>query len=197
VKVHYFLLLTATLSICGCGRQERVEAVNFAKLLSQKQADFNRANAVEKEFLAGTRGWCDNLTSSGAGRSGELAGHSATAAELAKSANSLSAQIGPLRQSVADVRLQIEELQKIRSAMMEKLQKRQRFLQEVRAALDESAAGFKALQQDRKYDGSSYPGGIGKLSQILQSYRGPDDVLAEAITAIRTKYDIKDAELGA
>ena len=90
----------------------------------------------------------------------------------------------------------VAQIARIRGTLTRQLIERQRFLQEMRALLEESAPVFLELRQKRDYTGDTYPGGIGKLNEILQIYKGPVDILAQAITALRTKYSIKDAELG-
>src|SRR5260221_14757261 len=80
------LLLAAVLCITGCGKQERTEAVQFAKALAGKKANFANANAIERDFVSSARAWCGGITANGAGRGVELDQNAAVAAELAKSA---------------------------------------------------------------------------------------------------------------
>lgn len=197
MNLRYGWLLTAIVCMSGCGREERTEAVKFSRLLLQQQAVFTSVNALEKDFLTGTRAWCGAIATNGAARGVELGQNATTAQQLATSANTISTQLGPLRQAISAEALKMEYPQSVRSTLTEKLTKRQRFLQQVRTLLEDSAASFSELRQNREYKGDTYPGAIGKLNELLQAYQGPEDVLAEAITALRTKYNIKDADLGA
>ena len=196
MNLRYCCLWIAVAFVCGCGREERTEAVRFCKVLMRQRADFASVNAIENDFLAGTRSWCGTITTGGSGRGDQLARLADEARDLAKSATLISAQLGRVRQAVYDEQLNKDYPQSIRGTLTRQLIERQRFLQEMRALLEESAPVFLELRQKRDYTGDTYPGGIGKLNEILQIYKGPVDILAQAITALRTKYSIKDAELG-
>jgi hypothetical protein len=66
------LLLAAVASITGCGKQERTEAVQFAKTLTEEKANFASANTIERDFVSSARAWCGGITANGAGGGVEL-----------------------------------------------------------------------------------------------------------------------------
>jgi hypothetical protein len=101
-----------------------------------------------------------------------------------------------VRQAVYDQPLHQEFPQSVKSTLITELTRRQRFLQELRATLDDSATGFEALAQSRDYKGDSYPNALGKLTTVMQSYHAPGDSVSDAETALAAKYSIKDADLG-
>jgi hypothetical protein len=187
--------LAAVALFSGCGREERREAVRFSKTLQQKSADFAKANAMEKDFLASARAWCDSIIADGAGRGDQLNQNAAVAHDLAKSAAYISTQVGVVRQAIYDEPIKQEYPQTIRVNLITQLTKRQRALQEARALLDDSAPGFLDLRQNRDYKGDAYPGGIPKLNVMLEGYPSPADVVGEAIKSLKTKYNIQDADL--
>jgi hypothetical protein len=195
VKLRYCWLLAALALCSGCGREERAEAVRFSKTLQQKSADFAKANAMEKDFLASARSWCDSIMADGAGRGDQLNQNAAVAKDLAKSAAYISTQVGTVRQAIYDEPIKQEYAQGIRLNLITQLTKRQRSLQEARALLDDSAPGFLDLRLSRDYKGDSYPGGIPKLSAMLGAYVSPVDLVGEAIKSLKAKYDITDADL--
>ena len=195
MKLHYCWLLAATVLFSGCGREERAEAVRFSKTLQQKSADFAKANAMEKDFLASARVWCESIMANGAGRGDELNQNAAVAKDLAKSAAFISTQVGAVRQAIYDEPVKHEYPQSIRVNLITQLTKRQRLLQEERALLDDSAPGFLDLRLSRDYKGDAYPGGIPKLNAMLQTYMSPEDFVGEAIQALKTKYNIQDSDL--
>jgi len=195
VKLRYCWLLAAVALFSGCGKEERTEAVRFSKTLQQKSADFAEANAMEKDFLASARSWCDSIMADGAGRGDQLNQNAAVAKDLAKSAAFISTQVGTVRQAVYDEPIKHEYAQSIRVNLITQLTKRQRLLQESRALLDDSAPGFLDLRLSRDYKGDSYPGGIPKLNVMLEGYSSPADIVADAIKSLKTKYDIQDADL--
>ena len=195
MKLHYCWLLAAVALFSGCGKEERTEAVRFCKTLQTKSADFAKANAMEQDFLASARSWCESIVANGAGRGDQLNQNAAVAKDLAKSAAFISTQVGAVRQAVYDEPVKQEYPQSIRLNLITQLTKRQRSLQEVRPLLDDSAAGFLDLRLNRDYKGDSYPDGITKLNVALAAYKSPADVVAEAIKSLKTKYDIQDADL--
>jgi len=195
VKLRYCWLLAAVALFSGCGKEERAEAVRFSKVLQQKSADFAKANALEKDFLAGARAWCDSIMADGAGRGDQLNQNAAVAKDLAKSAAFISTQVGTVRQAIYDAPVKQEFAQSIRVNLLTQLTKRQRSLQDVRALLDDSAPGFLDLRLSRDYKGDSYPGGIPQLSALLGAYISPEDLVGAAIKSLKTKYDITDADL--
>jgi hypothetical protein len=195
VKLRYCWLLAALALFSGCGKEERIEAVRFSKTLQQKSADFAKANAMEQDFLASARSWCDSIIANGAGRGDQLNQNAAVAKDMAKSAAFISTQVGLVRQAVYDEPIKQEYAQSIRLNLITQLTKRQRSLQEARTLLDESAPSFLDLRLNRDYKGDSYPDSITKLNAVLTAYKSPEDVVAEAIKSLKTKYDIQDADL--
>lgn len=196
MKLRCCCLAAAIVLSSGCGKEERREAVGFYKVLVEKRAGFAESNGLEKDFIGSVRSWCGSITANGAGRGDQLNQNASVARDLAKSAETISAQIGTVRQAAYNQAIHQEYPQSVRDALIGQLTKRQRFLQEVRAALDDAAAGFEALGQSRNYKGDSYPPAIDKLTTAAQSYRAPSDSVAEAVTALAAKYSIKDADLG-
>jgi hypothetical protein len=196
MKICYCWLAAAMLFVSGCGKEERREAVGFYKVLVEKRAAFAESNALEKGFVDSVRGWCAAITANGAGVAAQLDQNASVAQDLAKSSAAISAQVGQIRQAVYDRPIQKEFAKGVRSTLIGELTRRQRFLQELRAALQDSAAAFEGFRQSRGYKGDTYPAGIDKLTQLLQSYREPGDALAEAVTALTGKYNIKDSDLG-
>jgi len=196
MKFRCCCLAAAIVLSSGCGKEERREAVGFYKVLLEKRAGFAESNGLEKDFIGSVRSWCESIAANGAGRGDQLNQNASVARDLAKSAETISAQIGLVRQAVYNQAIHQDYPQSVRDALIGQLTKRQRFLQEIRAALDDSAAGFEALGQSRNYKGDSYPPAIDKLTAVAQSYRAPSDSVAEAVTALAAKYSIKDADLG-
>src|SRR5438270_7988458 len=147
MTARYGWAVAAAVLLCGCGREERREAVGLGKILSQDRAGFAAANAHEKDLVTATRGWAEAIVSGGAGTGQQLAQNASVAADLAKSAEGISAQLGQMRQAIYDQVLQQEFPQSVRSTLITGLTKRQRMLQDLRAALVESAAQFSELRQ--------------------------------------------------
>ena len=173
-----------------------MEAVRFSKVLAAESADFAKANAIESEFVEGTRGWCGGLLQNGAGRGAALDSNAETAKQLANSAAVVSTQVGRVRQAVYDMPLTQEYTKQVRSNLIDELMKRQRALQEVRALLQRAAPVFIQFRDNREYAGDSYPGEIARLNEVLATYKGPPDVLAQAMTNLKGKYKIAAADLG-
>jgi len=194
---NLYWLAAVVLLFSACGKQERMEAVRLQKILIQKKAGFIESNVQEKEFVSGVRGWCASITADGGGKGVQLDQNASVAQDLAKSAANVSAQVGQVRQAVYDMPVEKEFVKGVRNTLITELTRRQRLLQEIRSALQESAAAFDGFRQSRGYKGDQYPAGIDKLNRILQSYKEPGDAVADAVTALTDKYGIKDAELGA
>jgi hypothetical protein len=192
---YYCALLAAVVFSFGCGKAERREAVGFYKVLAEKHAGFIQSNGLEKEFVGSVRSWCAAMVNGG-GRGKQLDQNESVAQDLAKSASAISAQVGQVRQAVYDLPMEEEFTKGVRSTLIGDLTRRQRVLQDFRAALQESAASFASFRQSREYKGDTYPAGIDKLNQILQRYSEPSDSVADATTALTAKYGIKDTDLG-
>jgi len=190
-----WLLLVAVASITGCGKQERTEAVQLAKVLTEKKANFASANTIEKDFVISARAWCGGITANGAGRGVELDQNAAVAAELAKSVAATSAQLSQVRQAIDDQPLEAEYPRHVRNVLTTELTKRQRLLQDMRALLQQSAPEFLEYRHSKAYVGDTYPVGVGKLDALLHAYQGPEDALGTALTVLQAKYGLRDSEL--
>lgn len=188
-------LALAALVLCGCGREARREALGLGRTLTQERAAFASATTQEKDLVAATRAWAEGIASGGAGTGDRLAQNATVAADLAKSVESVSGQVGQMRKAIYDLAIQQEFPQSIRAALITQITKRQRMLQDIRGALAEAAAQFQELRQSRGYKGDSYPNSIDKLTQILQAYKPPADIIGDALSALRDKYGLKEADL--
>ena len=189
------LLLGAVALITGCGRQARTEAVQLAKVLTEKKANFAAANAIEKDFVSSARVWCGGITANGAGRGVELDQNATVAVELAKSAVATNTELSQVRQAVEGQPLKEEYPRSVRNALLTQLTKRQRLLQNIRALLEQSATQFLEYRHSKTYVGDTYPDGIGKLDSLLQAYRAPEDAVGTALAALNAKYSLSDSEL--
>jgi hypothetical protein len=189
------LLLAAVAIITGCGKQERTEAVQFAKALTEKKADFSSANTIEKDFVSSARAWCGGITANGAGRGVELDQNAAVAAELAKSAVAISSQLSQVRQAIDVQPLKEEYPRSVRNVLTTQLTKRQRLLQDMRALLEQSAPQFLEYKHSKAYVRDTYPDGVGKLDALLSAYKAPEDALGTALAALQAKYGLSGNEL--
>ncbi len=189
------LVLAAALFFTGCGKQARMEAVQLAKALNQKKANFATANAIEKDFVDSARAWCGGIAANGAGKGPELNQNAIVAAELAKSAVAASNELSQLRQAVNAATLTEEFPRGIRNDLITQLTERQRQLQNMRALLEQSAAQFLEYAKSKGYTGDTYPDGIGKLDALLQVYKAQGDVVGTALDALKSKYGLSDGEL--
>jgi hypothetical protein len=195
VNWRHCLLLATVALIGGCGKQERTEAVQFAKVLAEMKAVFTSANTLEQDFVSSARAWCGGIIANGAGRGVELDQNAAVAAELAKSAVAISTQLSQVRQAIDRQPLQEDYPRRVRNELTTKLTNRQRLLQEMRALLEQSAPRFLEYRQSRAYVGDTYPDGIGKMDALLRVYREPEDALGGALADLRTKYGLNDSGL--
>jgi hypothetical protein len=189
------LLLAVAAYLTGCGKQEHNEAVQLAKALTAKKADYVSSNTIEKDFVNSARAWCAGITTNGAGRGAELEQNSSVAAQIAKSAVAVSAQLSQVRQAVDDLPLKEEYPREVRNTLITQLTKRQRVLQDMRALLEQSAPQFLDYQKIKAYAGDTYPDGIGKLNTMLGTYKEPEDAIGTALAALKTKYGLTDSEL--
>jgi len=192
---RHCLLLAAVALLTGCGKQERIEAVRLAKVLAEKKANFASANTIEKDFVSNARAWCGGITANGAGRGVELDQNATVAAELAKSAVSVSMQLSQVRQAVEAQPLKEEYPRDVRNVLITQLTKRQRLLQDIRASLEQSATQFLEFRHSKAYVGDTYPDGIGKLDALLHTYKAPEDAVGTALAALKAKYRLSDSEL--
>ena len=189
------LLVAAVAWLAGCGKQERIEAVQLAKALTAKKADYAGSNTIERDFVSSARAWCTGITTNGAGRGAELDQNSSVAAQIAKSAVAVSAQLGQVRTAVDDVPLKEEFTRDVRNNLVTQLTKRQRLLQDMRALLEQAAPQFLDYKKVKTYAGDTYPDGIGKLNTLLGAYKEPEDAIAAALAALKEKYGLSDSEL--
>jgi phage terminase large subunit GpA-like protein len=191
---RYWWWLAAVASITGCGKQERMEAVQFAKALRGTTANFSSANTIEKDFVSNARAWCGGITANGAGRGIELDQNAAVAAELAKYTLAVSSQLSQVRQAIDRQLLKEEYPREVRDDLTTQLTKRQRSLQNMRAVLEQSATEFQQLRHTT-YAADTYPDGVGKLDALLRGYIPPDDAVGTALAALREKYGLSDSEI--
>jgi len=191
----FCVLLAAAMCFAGCGKQERVEAVQLAKALTAKKADYAKSFAIEKDFIASARAWCGGITTNGACRGAELDQNATVATEIAKSAVAVSAQLGQIRQVVDDLPLKEEFTRDVRNTLITELTKRQRLLQDMRALLDQSSPQFLEYKKIKTYVGDTYPDGIAKLNTMLGNYKEPEDAIAAALGTLKAKYSLSDSEL--
>jgi hypothetical protein len=190
-----YLLPAAVACVTGCGKQERNEAVQLAKALTAKKADYASSNTIEKDFVNSARAWCAGMMTNGAGRGAELEQNSAVATEIAKSAVAVSTQLSQVRQVVDDLALKEEFPKDVRNTLITQLTKRQRALQDMRAQLEQAAPQFLEYRKMKSYAGDTYPDGIGKLNTMMGTYKEPEDAIATALTALKTKYGLSDSEI--
>jgi hypothetical protein len=190
MKVRYCWLLTAVLMWTGCGQEEHREAASLFQAFGQKQADMTAVNAMEKELYGSTRAWYESIINNGGGRGKDLEGNAASAKSLSDSAAAVSAKLGQVRQAIYDQPLKQEYTEGVRSTVINQLMKRQKVLQEVRVALEASAANFGEFAQSRAYKGDTYPAGIDKLNSLLSGYTGPEDTLGKAMDDLKGKYSL-------
>ena len=191
----FCVLMALAACIAGCGKQERIEAVQLAKALTAKKADYASSNTTEKDFVESARAWCAGITTNGAGRGVELEQNSSVATQIAQSAVAVSAQLSQVRQVVDDLALKEEFTKDVRNTLITQLTKRQRMLQDMRALLEQSAPQFLEYKKIKTYAGDTYPDGIGKLNTMLGAYQEPEDAIAKALATLKQKYGLSDSDL--
>ncbi len=189
------LLVAAAVLIAGCSKQERNEAVQLAKALNAKKANYASADAIEKDFMGSARAWCDGIVANGAGHGAELDQNATVASELAKSAVAASTQLSQVRQAVNDQTLEQDYTRSVRNTLVTELTARQRRLQDVRALLEQISPQFLQYKRDKTYKGDTYPTEIGNLDALLQAYRPPEDVVGTALSNLKEKYSLTDSEI--
>ena len=182
--------------LTGCGREAHREAVALCQVLEQNQSAYTNANGMERDLVASSRNWTETIMAKGGGHGVELTGNAAVAKELARSADMISTQLGELRKTVYDQPLQKEELQSVRTAINAQISKRQKFLQEIRVVLQETATQFEGLGETRAYKGDTYPVGIDRLAALLQGYHSPEDAVRQAVESLRNNYGISGTSGG-
>jgi hypothetical protein len=188
-------LAAAALLFTACGKQERLEAVRFAKTVAAAQGNFTSAGAIEKEFVENARAWSGGIVGYGSGRAEELDQNAAVAAELAKSVVAASAQLSQIRQAIDAQALSEEYPRSVRNTLTTQLTRRQRMLQDARVLLENAAAEFRHYREAKLSAAETYPDGVAKLAAMLTSYKPPENAVADALTALRTKYKLADTEI--
>lgn len=195
MKSQYWLLLAAVAFASGCGRQERIESVQLSQILKKNLANFDAVNAVENDFIRDARSWSAYIVANGAGKGEQLDQNAAVAAQLAKSAVAISLQLGQVRQAVYDLSLKQEYPQSVRDALISDVANRQRFLQDLRTLLEQSAPQFTEFRHSKTYAGDAYPGPMGQLNALLETYKAPANAVGSALADLKTKYKLRDNEL--
>ena len=195
MKLTYSWLAVLAVVLVGCGKEERTEASQFSKVLTAKQANFANANTLEKSFISSARDWCGGITANGSGKGAALDQNAAVAAQLAKNAVAIGAELSQVRQAVDDLPLKSEFPQGVRATLATQLTKRQRYLQEMRALLEQAGPEFLTYKANKTYAGDLFPGGLSKLEAMLDRYAIPNDDVGTALTALKTKYELKSDEL--
>ena len=121
--------------------------------------------------------------------------NAAVAAELAKSAVAVSAQLSQVRQAIDGQPLKGEYPRNVRNVLTMQLTKRQRLLQDMRALLEQSAPNFLEYRASKSYAGDTYPDGVAKLDALLRAYKAPEDAVGSALEALESKYGLSRSEL--
>ncbi|MCU1233473.1 MAG: hypothetical protein JWP63_1440 [Candidatus Solibacter sp.] len=181
--------------LAGCGKDEHNEAVRLSKALTEQQANFASANALEKSFVKSAQDWADGIASNGSGKGDALDQNAAVAAQLSKNAVAIGAELSPVRQAVDDQSLQSEFTKGVRSTLVTQLTKRQRYLQDMRALLDQVGPEFLTYKADKSYKGDLCPSGVNKLAAMLSSHAIPNDDLGTALAALKTQYKFEAGEI--
>lgn len=187
---HVCLLAATTVFIGGCGKQERSEAVEFAKVLAEQKVTFASANTTERDLVNNARAWCGAITTNGAGRGAELDRNAALAAEQGKSVVAISAQLSEVRQAINRQTLTGQYPRDVRAVLTDQLTKRQRMLQDLRVLFEQAAPQFLAYKLNKAYAGDTYPDAVVKLDAMLRTYGSPDDAVGVALTSLQTKYGL-------
>jgi hypothetical protein len=187
MRAAILLLTAAFLAGCGGGRDE---ALQLTKTLSDRQADFAKADAIEKDAINSAKAWCSGIVANGAGKGAELDQNGVVATELAKSISEASNILGQVRQAITDQHLEKEFNQNVRNDLLNKLMQRQRRLQDMRTLLQQAAPQFAEYKRNKSYAGDTYPGEIGKLDSMLQAYKEPENAVGTALAALKEEYGI-------
>ncbi len=189
-NILLFGLLASITFFMGCGKQAHREAGVLYQILERNRPAYNNSNGMERDLVASTRTWAEGITTSGAGHGPELGQSATVAKELAHSADVISTQLGELRKVMYDQTLNTEELQAMRSQINTQISKRQQFLQQLRIVLEQTTGEFENLAQSRSYRGDTYPAGIDRIGQLLQTYHSPEDVVRQTMESLKSTYGI-------
>jgi len=182
------LIGAAMLVLAGCHKDDRADATQLEKALTVLQADAGAAASLENEMLNRARPWCAGMTAAGTGHDADLATNTATAADLARLAQTANDRWEAIHKALVAERLRAEYPRNLRSNVTAQIAKHQAALQELRAALDDTATQFKSLAQNRDYTGDTVPPVVTKLDHILGQYEPPTDDISAALSEIRAKY---------
>lgn len=188
-------LAAGALVLLGCGRQERREAASLCRMLSQKQTDMASVDGLEKNLRTSVGSWCEGIVQNGGGKSKQLQENAESAKTMAFSAGEIATQLSHVRQTLYDLTLHEEYPQSVRSGLVNQMMQRQKKLQEIRAALESSAAGFQDFARSRTYAGDSYPAAIDRLNTLVSRAIVPEDALDKAIRDLKAKYRLTDVDL--
>ena len=181
--------------LAGCGKEEHSEAVRLTKVLTEKQANFSKAGELEKTFVTSARDWADGILANGSGKGAALDQNAAVSAQLARDAVAIGAELSQVRQAVDDQTLQAQFTKDVRSTLVTQLTKRQRYLQDMRALLEQAGPEFLTYKANKSYAGDLCPGGISKLAAMLGSHAIPNDDVGRALAALKTKYKFEAGEI--
>jgi hypothetical protein len=195
LKYTYCCIIPAAVLLAACGKEERNEAMRLSKTLTAAQASFTNANALEKSFVSSASDWAGSITANGAGKGEALDQNAAVAAQLAKNAVAIGAQLSHVRQALDEQSLKTDFPQGVRATLVTKLTKRQRYLQDMRALLEQAGPEFLAYRAVKTYKGEMFPGGIGKLDAMLANYSVPRDDVGMALTSLKEKYNLTPSEM--
>ena len=188
------LLVAAALLIAGAVKTRTDEAVQLAKTLTAKKANFASADAIEKDFMGNARAWCNGIVANGAGRGAEFDQNARVVAELAKSAVATSAQLSQVRLAIDGQPLKEEYTQECSQRAGHPTDSAPA-LQDVRALLEELAPQFLQYKRDNSYKGDGYPPEMGNLDSLLRAYKPPEDTVGTALSDLKEKYGLSDSEL--
>jgi hypothetical protein len=187
MRAVILFVVAALLAGCGGGK---TEAVALVKTLTDHQSEFAKADAIEKDALNSAKAWSGGIVANGAGKGAELDQNATVARELANSISEASNQLGQVRQAITDQRLTQDFNQTVRNDLLNSLMQRQRKLQEMRTLLQKAVPQFADYKTNRSYAGDTYPGEIGQLDTMLQSYKTPEDSVGTAVKALKEEYGI-------
>lgn len=190
-NIRISLLAAAAVLLAACGKEDRLEAVRLARVLTEKQSNFNSAGQIEKEFVANARAWCTAIAGYGSGRGEQVAQNASAATELAKSARAASDQLSLVRQALDAETLHKQDTRAVRNALTTQLTQRQRMLQDFRALLEDAATQFR----QKSFAADAYPEGIVRLNALLESYKPPEDSVGSAISSLKAKYKLQESEI--
>lgn len=179
------LIVVSTLLLMACS-SEKAEAVRFGKVLKQQQSSLSNANSQERQLLTSLGRWAGQVAFLGG--SGESSNQQAR--QYSQQVKSLQSQVAQIRQAVEAESLNQAFNQNLRSNIISSLTRREQFLGEVSSLCDNST-GFGTTFGTQ----FQVPRAVGQIVTKLQSATPPEDNIGTALSELRTKYEITDAEL--